>query len=133
MTPAVNQVETHVFHQQKIAHEYMRKYGTRHESWGPFAEGRSGLFTNSVLTEIGDQYSKTAAQVALRFLIQSDVVAIPKSVSKERMAQNLNIFDFTLNEEDMRKITALDSAESLFFSHYDPANVERLIAYGKSK
>lgn len=133
VTPAVNQVETHVFHQQKIAHAYMRKYGTQHEPWGPFAEGRNGFFTDPVLTEIGIKYDKTAAQVALRFLIQSDIVAIPKSASKERMEQNYRIFDFALKEEDMQKITLLDSGESLFFSHYDPATVERLIGYGKSK
>lgn len=131
--PAVNQVETHVFHQQKAAHEYMRKYGTQHESWGPFAEGRNNLFTNPVLAEIAGRHGKTTAQVALRFLIQSDVVAIPKSTRKERMEQNFYIFDFALDEGDMQKIAALDSSKSLFFSHYDPANVERLISYGKSK
>jgi diketogulonate reductase-like aldo/keto reductase len=133
VTPAVNQVETHVLHQQKVAHEYMRKYGTKHESWGPFAEGRKDFFTNPVLMGIGSKHGKTAAQVALRFLIQSDVVAIPKSTHKERMEQNFSIFNFALDENDMQKITALDSNESLFFSHYDPANVERLISYGKSK
>ena len=133
VTPAVNQVETHVFHQQKAAHEYMRKYGTKHEAWGPFAEGRKDFFTNPVLMEIGCKYGKTAAQVALRFLIQSDVVAIPKSTHKERMEQNLRIFDFALDAQDMGRISGLDSDESLFFSHYDPATVERLIGYGKSK
>ena len=133
VTPAVNQVETHVFHQQRTAHQYMRKYGTQHESWGPFAEGRKDFFANPVLMEIGGKYGKTVAQVALRFLIQSDVVAIPKSTHKERMKQNYHIFDFVLDEEDMRVITALDSDESLFFSHYDPATVERLVSYGKSK
>jgi diketogulonate reductase-like aldo/keto reductase len=133
VTPAVNQVETHIFHQQKAAHNYMRKYSTQHESWGPFAEGRKDFFTNPVLMGIGSKHGKTAAQVALRFLIQSDVVAIPKSTHKERMEQNFSIFNFALDENDMQKITALDSNESLFFSHYDPANVERLISYGKSK
>lgn len=133
VTPAVNQVETHVFHQQKAAHQYMRKYGAQHEAWGPFAEGRKDFFTNPVLMEIGEKHAKTAAQVALRFLIQSDVVAIPKSAHKERMAQNFDIFDFTLDEGDMARIAGLDSAESLFFSHTDPATVERLIGYGKSK
>jgi len=131
--PAVNQIETHVFHQQKTAHTYMRKYGTQHEAWGPFAEGRKDFFTNPRLTEIGSKYGKTAAQVALRFLIQSGIVAIPKSTHKERMEQNYHIFDFALDEDDMCRIAELDAEESLFFSHYDPATVERLVSYGKSK
>lgn len=124
--PAVNQVETHVFQQQKKAHEYMTKYGVQHQSWGPFAEGRKDFFTNPVLTEIGEKYGKTAAQIALRFLIQSDVVVIPKSVHKERMIQNLDVFDFTIDNADMETIRGLDEGESLFFSHYDPAVVEML-------
>lgn len=124
--PAVNQVETHVFQQQKKAHEYMTKYGVQHQSWGPFAEGRKDFFTNPVLTEIGEKYGKTAAQIALRFLIQSDVVVIPKSVHKERMIQNLDVFDFTIDNADMETIRSLDEGESLFFSHYDPAVVEML-------
>lgn len=123
---AVNQVETHVFQQQKKAHEYMEKYGVQHESWGPFAEGRKDFFTNPVLVEIGKKYGKSSAQVALRFLIQSNVVVIPKSTHKERMEQNFNVFDFTLNEEDMSAIQKLNEGESLFFSHYDPAIVEML-------
>lgn len=124
--PAVNQVETHVFQQQKKAHEYMEKYGVQHESWGPFAEGRKDFFTNPVLIEIGKKYGKSSAQVALRFLIQSNVVVIPKSTHKERMEQNFNVFDFSLNAEDMSAIQKLDEGESLFFSHYDPATVEML-------
>ncbi len=124
--PAVNQVETHVFHQQTQSHEYMEKYRVQHESWGPFAEGRKDFFTNPVLTEIGNKYGKSAAQTALRFLIQSNVVAIPKSTHKDRMIQNIDVFDFTLDQEDMTAIRALDEKESLFFSHYDPATVERL-------
>lgn len=124
--PAVNQVETHVFQQQKKAHEYMTKYGVQHQSWGPFAEGRKDFFTNPVLTGIGEKYGKTAAQIALRFLIQSDVVVIPKSVHKERMVQNLDVFDFTIDNADMETIRGLDEGESLFFSHYDPAVVEML-------
>ena len=124
--PAVNQVETHVFQQQKKAREYMEKYGVQHESWGPFAEGRKDFFTNSVLNEIGVRYGKSAAQVALRFLIQSGVVVIPKSTHKERMEENINAFVFTLDEKDMEAIRALDENESLFFSHYDPAMVEWL-------
>ncbi len=124
--PAINQVETHVFQQQKKAHEYMEKYGVQHESWGPFAEGRKDFFTNPVLTEIGKKYGKSAAQIALRFLIQSNVVVIPKSTHKERMEQNFDVFDFTLNAEDMTAIQKLDEGESLFFSHYDPATVEMI-------
>lgn len=124
--PAINQVETHVFQQQKKAHEYMEKYGVQHESWGPFAEGRKDFFTDPVLTEIGKKYGKSAAQVALRFLIQSNVVVIPKSTHKERMEQNFDVFDFTLNAEDMSAIQKLDEGESLFFSHYDPATVEMI-------
>lgn len=133
VTPAVNQVETHVFQQQKTAHEYMKKYGVQHESWGPFAEGRKDFFTNLVLTEIGVKYGKSAAQTALRFLLQSDVVVIPKSTHKERMEQNLDVFDFTLSQEDMEAIRGLDEGESLFFSHYDPATVEMLTNMGKTR
>ncbi len=124
--PAVNQIETHVFQQQKQAHKYMEKYQVQHESWGPFAEGRKDFFTNPVLVEIGKKYGKSTAQVALRFLIQSNVVVIPKSVHKERMLQNIDVFDFSLEEKDMETIQALDEGESLFFSHYDPATVEML-------
>lgn len=133
VTPAVNQVETHVFHQQKTAHEYMKKSGVQHESWGPLAEGRKDFFSNPVLTEIGAKYGKTSAQTALRFLLQSDVVVIPKSTHKERMAQNIDVFDFTLSNEDMQSIAALDEGESLFFSHYDPATVEMLTNMGKTR
>ena len=122
--PAVNQVETHVFQQQKIAKEYMKKNGTQIMSWGPFAEGKNDYFNNPVLKEIGEKYGKSVAQVALRFLLQSDVVVIPKSVHKNRMEENFNVFDFRLTEEDMARIEALDGGESLFFSHYDPQTVE---------
>ena len=133
VTPAVNQVETHVFQQQKVAHEYMEKYHVQHESWGPFAEGRKDFFTNPTLVEIGQKYGKSSAQVALRFLLQSDVVVIPKSTHKERMEQNINVFDFTLSSEDMEAIRKLDEGESLFFSHYDPATVEMLTNMGKTR
>lgn len=124
--PAVNQVETHVFQQQKKVHEYMEKYGVQHESWGPFAEGKKDFFTDPTLTEIGAKYGKSAAQAALRFLIQSNVVVIPKSTHKERMEQNFDVFDFALSAEDMAAIQKLDEGESLFFSHYDPATVEMI-------
>ena len=124
--PAVNQVETHVYQQQTRAHEIMEKYGVVHESWGPFAEGRKGFFSNPVLTAIGQKYGKTLAQTALRFLLQSDRVVIPKSVRKERMAENLDVFDFVLSDEDMAAIRALDQGESCFFSHYDPDIVDMI-------
>ena len=122
--PAVNQIETHPFQQQKAAHNVLKKYGVQHESWGPFAEGRKDLFTNPVLSAIGARYGKSVAQVVLRFLMQSDVVVIPKSTHRERMAENLDVFGFTLSEEDMRTIRGLDEGESAFFSHYDPDTVE---------
>lgn len=126
VAPAVNQVETHVFQQQTQAREYMDKYGVQPESWGPFAEGRKDFFNNKILNEIGKKYNKTAAQTALRFLIQSGVVVIPKSTHKERMIENFSVFDFELSAEDMAAIKTLDEKESLFFSHYDPATVEML-------
>ncbi len=122
--PAVNQVETHVFQQQKIAKEYLKKNGVQIESWGPFAEGKKDFFNNPVLKEIGAGYGKSVAQTALRFLIQSGVVVIPKSTHKERMEENFNVFDFSLTADEMAKIEALDGGESLFFSHYDPQTVE---------
>ena len=122
--PAVNQVETHVFQQQKAAKEYMKKNGTQIMSWGPFAEGKNDYFNNPVLKKIGDRHDKTVAQTALRFLLQSDVVLIPKSTHKNRMEENFDVFDFTLSEDEMKEIEALDTGKSLFFSHYDPATVE---------
>lgn len=122
--PAVNQVETHVFQQQKVAKKYMEKHGTQIMSWGPFAEGKNDYFQNPVLKEIGAQYGKSVAQVALRFLLQSDVVVIPKSTHENRMKENFDVFDFALTDEDMKKIEALDTGKSLFFSHYDPETVE---------
>lgn len=126
--PAVNQVETHVFQQQKTAMEYMKKHGTQIESWGPFAEGKNDFFTNPVLEQIGAAHGKTVAQAALRFLIQSGVVVIPKSTHKKRMEENFNVFDFALTDDEMQKIEALDAKESLFFSHYDPKTVEWLLS-----
>ena len=129
--PAVNQVETHVFNQQEKAREVMEKYGTRIESWGPFAEGRNGFFTNPVLKSIGEKYGKTPAQTALRFLIQRGIIAIPKTTRRERMVENFNVFDFTLSQEDMEAIARLDRGESLFLCHQDPESVLYLINYGK--
>ncbi len=122
--PAVNQVETHLFQQQKIAKQYLKKYGTQIMSWGPFAEGRNDYFNTPALKEIGQAHDKTPAQVALRFLMQSDVVIIPKSVHENRMRENFDIFDFTLTPEEMARLEALDGGKSLFFSHYDPETVE---------
>lgn len=127
--PMVNQVETHVFNQQVIPQEIMKEYGTQIESWGPFAEGKNNFFTNETLIEIGKRYNKTAAQVALKYLIQRDVVVIPKTVKKERMIQNFDVFNFELSEEDMKEILKLDKKESLFLSHFDPETVKKLISY----
>lgn len=124
--PAVNQVETHVFNQQVKTHEIMIKYNKQIESWGPFAEGKNDLFTNSTLQEVGEKYHISTAQVTLRFLIQRGVVVIPKTVIKNRMEENINVFDFELKTEDMSKIAALDTGESAFFSHYDPQTFEFL-------
>lgn len=129
--PAVNQMETHVFNQQVKLQEIMQQYGTRLMSWGPFAEGKNGFFTNETLKAIGDKYNKSAAQVALRFLIQRGIIVIPKSTHKERMIENFNVFDFALTEEDVSAIASLDKAESLFFSHYDPETVKWLVNYAK--
>lgn len=129
--PMVNQVETHVFNQQRQPQEIMKEYGTQIMSWGPFAEGRNDFFTNPVLKAIGEKYGKSVAQTALRFLIQRDVVVIPKSTHKERMEQNLDVFDFSLSAEDMEAIGKLDKGESLFFSHYAPETVKWLASFGK--
>lgn len=130
--PMVNQVETHVFDQQQEANEYMKIYGCQIMSWGPFAEGRNNFFTNPVLEQIGKAHGKSVAQTALRYLIQRGVVIIPKSTHKERMQENLNIFDFELTPEEMDAIKALDLKHSLFFSHYEPAMVEQFMQWAKA-
>lgn len=122
--PMVNQIETHPLNQQIEAHEWLKKYGVIHEAWAPFGEGRGNMFTNPVLQEIGKKYDKTVAQVILRWQLQRGIVIIPKSTHKERMAQNLDVFDFTLTDVDMQDIAALDTKTSSFFSHQDPAIVE---------
>lgn len=122
--PMVNQIETHPLNQQIEAHEWLKKYGVIHEAWAPFGEGRGNMFTNPVLQKLGDKYNKTVAQVILRWQLQRGIVVIPKSTHKERMAQNLDVFDFTLTDEDMQAIAALDTKTSSFFSHQDPAIVE---------
>lgn len=127
--PMVNQVETHVFDQQTEAQKYMEEYGCRIMSWGPLAEGRNNFFTNPVLERIGKKYGKSAAQVALRWLIQRGVIIIPKSVHIERMEQNIDIFDFTLSNEDMAEIAALNTGKSLFFDHHDPNVVKMFMGW----
>lgn len=124
VVPAVNQVETHVFNQQIESHNFMKENNVQIESWGPFAEGKNNFFQNEILVSIADKYNKSVAQVALRWLTQRGIVAIPKSVRKERIIENFNIFDFELSIEDMEKIATLDTKESLFFSHRDPEMVK---------
>ncbi len=122
--PMVNQVETHIFNQQIEAKKWMDKYNVQIEAWAPFGEGRKGTFDNEVISDIAKKYNKTPAQIMLRWNIQRGVVVLPKSTHKERMAENINVFDFTLSDEDMAEITALDKNTSSFFSHYDPGMVE---------
>ena len=124
--PAVNQVETHPFHQQVETQRFLRENNVQIESWGPFAEGKNDIFQNDVLRSIGGKHGKTVAQVILRWLTQRGVVAIPKSVRKDRMAENFDIFDFELGGEDMDAIRALETGQSHFFDHRDPAMVKFL-------
>jgi len=124
IVPAVNQVETHPFHQQNEAQQFMLANNVQIESWGPFAEGKNDIFKNELLQSIGDKYNKSIAEVVLRWLTQRGVVAIPKSVRKERMAENLNSLDFELSAEEMGKIKTLDTNASSFFDHRDPAMVK---------
>jgi len=131
--PMVNQVETHVFNQQVEAQKIMEEYNTQIESWGPFAEGRNDFFNNKTLQEIGNKHGKSVAQVALRYLIQRGVVVIPKTVTKERMIQNFDVFDFSLTDEEMYTVLELNQKESLFFSHSDPKTVKFLTGLGKNK
>ncbi len=124
--PAVNQIELHPFFQQEDALALMKEYGVQPEAWGPFAEGKHGIFTNPVLTEIGEKYGKSAAQVVLRWNTQRGVVVIPKSVHKNRMEQNIDIWDFSLTEEEMQRIAVLDMGHSEIVNHYAPAFVKLL-------
>lgn len=126
ITPMVNQVELHPFFQQENALALMKEYGVIPEAWGPFAEGNNNIFEHHVLNEIGKKYGKSAAQVALRWNIQRGVVVIPKSTHKERIEQNIDIWNFSLNDEDMRKIAELDLGKSKIVNHYDPKFVKRL-------
>ena len=119
IAPMVNQMETHVFDQQRETRRFMDELGTRLMAWAPLAEGANGLFSNQTLTQIGEKHGKTAAQVALRWLLQNDVIIIPKTVHKERMQENLNLFDFELDADDMQAINTLDTGHSLFLDHHD--------------
>lgn len=124
--PAVNQIETHPFHQQIQNQAFLEENNIQTQSWGPFAEGKNDIFQNEALRSIGKNYNKTVAQVILRWLVQRDIIAIPKSVRKERIAENFHIFDFELTEKEMDAIKSLDTGESLFFDHRDPKMVRSL-------
>jgi 2,5-diketo-D-gluconate reductase A len=126
VTPAVDQIETNPFFQRHADQEVMRAQGVQIESWGGFAEGRNNLFTDPTLTAIGGAHGKSTAQVVLRWLIQRDIATIPKSVRRERMEQNLDVFDFTLTDDEMARIATMDTGASLFFDHRDPAMVSWL-------
>ncbi|MFD9003068.1 aldo/keto reductase [Streptomyces sp. NPDC059582] len=126
ITPAVNQIETHPFFQRATDHVLMREHGVQHEAWGGFAEGKNDLFANPVLSEIGEAHGKSVPQVVLRWLVQRGIVTIPKSVNPDRMAQNIDVFDFELSEHQMSRITDLDTGTTLFFDHHDPAMVDWL-------
>lgn len=127
--PMVNQMETHIFNQQKKLHEILKENKCQLMSWGPFAEGRNDFFNNTVLKSIGSKYGKTSAQTALRYLIQKNIIVIPKSTHKERMIENINVFDFSLSNDDMAALEKLDTENSLFFSHYDPDFVKFILNY----
>ena len=125
--PAVNQVETHVFHQQRELQEIMKKHDTKLMSWGPLAEGKNDFFNNPVLKKNGEKYGKSVAQVALRYLFENDVILIPKSANKDRMAQNIDIFDFQLSAEDREIISQMDERKPLIFDHRNPEMIELLL------
>lgn len=126
VVPAINQIETHPFNQQIEEQKIMEELGVQIQSWGPFAEGKNDIFNNEILKTIGEKYNKSVAQVVLRWLVQRNVVVIPKSVRPERIAENINVFDFKLSEDEMNEITKLDTKETLFFSHRDPQMVKWL-------
>ena len=132
IVPAVNQVEAHLFNQQVIAREYMDKYGVQIQAWAPLARGKNNLFEDETVKSIGDKYKKTNAQIALRFLVQSGITAVPKSTNKGRMIENMDVFDFELTSEEMEILAGLDKAESAFLSHQDPEQVERLVNWERT-
>ena len=121
----VNQLETHVFQQHKNDKKFLERYGTKLEAWAPFARGSHGIFENEILMQIAKQHNKTIGQVALRFLIQNGIIAIPKSVHKNRMEENFNIFDFSLSDEDMKKIEELDLGENVFMNHENVEDIDK--------
>ena len=129
--PAVNQLEVHVFQQQKVARGILKEHGTQLMAWSPLAQGKNNLFANETLAGIGEKYGKTAAQVNLRFLIQSGVVVIPKSTHKERMEENFSLFDFSLTEEEMHRLETLDLGHSQFIDHYAPEVAKMFVDAGK--
>ncbi|WP_404989189.1 aldo/keto reductase [Clostridium culturomicium] len=131
VTPAVNQIEINPFHQQLIAAEVNNKYGVQLQGWAPFAEGKNGMFDNLTLKTIGDKYGKSVAQVILRWLLQRGIVPLAKTVSKERMKQNIDIFNFELSEDDMNKISDLDKRESSFFNHQEASSIEMLASLSR--
>lgn len=126
--PQVNQIEVNPWYQRQPDLEWHQKYDVKIEAWSPFARGKNNLFTNSVLKELGDKYNKSVSQVVLRWLIQKEIVALAKSTKPERMEENINIFDFNLSDDDMKKISSLDKKESAFFDHHDPSIVEWFIS-----
>jgi 2,5-diketo-D-gluconate reductase A len=126
VVPAVNQIETHPFQQQIETQKFLQEHKVQIESWGPFAEGKNNIFHNDVLLSIAERHGKSVAQVILRWLTQRGIVAIPKSVRKERMAENFSVFDFELSPDNMEAIATLDTKQSLFFDHRDPAMVKWL-------
>lgn len=128
VVPVINQIETHPFNQQIDNQEFLKENGVQIESWAPFADGRNDMFNNKILQSIGDKYGKSVAQVILHWLVQRDVVVIPKSVHKERMKENLNIFDFELSNEDLELIKTLDTGKSVYFDHRDPEFVKMINA-----
>lgn len=126
VVPAVNQIETHPFYQQAKSAAFMKEQGVQHQSWAPFAEGLGNMFGNEVLASIAHKHNKSVAQVVLRWLVQRDIVVIPKSVKKERIIENFNIFDFELSADDMKQISTLDTGESLFPSYHNPETAKRM-------
>ncbi|WP_166246253.1 aldo/keto reductase [Paenibacillus turpanensis] len=120
IVPAVNQIETHPFYQQTESAAFLKEQGVQHQSWAPFAEGRNNLFSNAVLKSIAEKHNKSVAQIVLRWLVQREIVVIPKSVRKGRIVENFDIFDFELSADDMEQISTLDTQESLFLSYRDP-------------
>lgn len=132
VTPAINQIETHPFLQQVETQKFLQEHNVQIESWGPFAEGKHNIFQNDVLRSIGGKYGKSVAQVILRWLTQRGVIVIPKSVRKERIAENFNVFDFQLSTEDMAAIAALETGRSAFFDHRDPAMVKMVASFKRN-